>query len=160
MSAYSILKTIASVSKAVFDLLKDKTSYSTSTGDLIKMAIEFYNNGDNNTSLIMLEAIAKDIDCDDFHKFHIFQYRNHDARYKYNEVCLYIARINFYRGNYEQVVKWANKLAYYPHISLDEWESLLTSSDYDDLKDKFGNHDDWNGAASDSLDDYLTRPCD
>ena len=160
MSVITILKTIASASASVYNLIKDKTTYSTSTDELINLAIEFYNKGDNNTSLTMLEAIAKDIDCDDFHNFHIFQYRNHDARRKYNEICLYIAKIYFNRGNYSQVVKWADKLAYYPHISIDEWESLLTSSDYNDLMDKFGNHDNWNDSASESLNDYLTRPCD
>lgn len=160
MSAFTILKSIASASKAVFDIVKDKTSYSPSTDELIKLAIEFYNNGNYTASLTILEAIAKDIDCNDFHKFHIFQWRNHNARRQYNEICLYIARINDARGDYAEVKKWSNKLAYYPHISLYEWESLLTSADYEYLKEKFENNDGWNDSASESLNDYLTRPCD
>lgn len=160
MSAYSILKTIASASKAVFDIVKDKTSYSTTTDELIKLAIGFYDKGDYDTALTMMIAIANDIDSSDFHKFHIFQFRNHDARRQYNKMCLYIAKIYDERNDYYQVKKWADKLAYLPHESVDKWESILDSDDFEELNEKFDNRDEWNDAASDSLNDYLTRPCD
>lgn len=67
---------------------------------------------------------------------------------------------NNIKGDYSNVLFWANKLAYVPSISIVEWSSLLNPQDYEELREYFTNCDIDREATSDVWHDYLTRPCD
>ena len=67
---------------------------------------------------------------------------------------------NNIKGDYSNVLFWANKLAYVPSISTAEWSSLLNSQDYEELRNYFMSCNRDREATSDAWNDYLIRPCD
>ena len=143
--------------------LRDHTSYKSSTKADIDDAIDMYNRGEYDYSLKMLSAIARLVDCKAFHKYGVFgayHINNVEAREQYNRLCLYIARIYDQKGDYTSVRFWANKLAYVPSITIEEWKSLLDEHDYEELREYFSDCDIDREATSEVWTDYLTRPCD
>ncbi len=127
--------------KLAWKYLKDESSYDRSAQKHIDKAIALYNDGDFHAALILMEALAEMIDCKNFHRFFLLQYKDINAREQYNMLCLYIAKIYSHEGNYDKVYKWSSHLAYVPHYDLQAWSDLLTESDLCDLKELMSDRD-------------------
>lgn len=156
----SILSIIAGrLGSLAWKYLKDDSGYKSETKYDIDKAIDLYYRGDYNTSLQIMEAIARLIDCNGFHQYDTLQYKQTEAREQYNRLCLYIARIYSKRGNYSKVQEWASNIAYLREVNLTEWSEILTVSDYRELTESMELHDIDQETASGIIHDW-SRRCD
>lgn len=141
----------------------DNTKYTSALLSTINTAIELYDEGDYEKSLIILSSVAKEIDCDSFHRYGLlgaYHWSNKEAREQYNRICLYIAKIYKHKGDSSQVSLWADNLAYIRDYSLDEWHQLLTEEEYQKLRELFGCRDIDYEATADVWSDRNTSPYD
>ena len=84
---------------------------------------------------------------------HQIEHPNSEAREQYNRLCLYIAKIYNYKGDYNQVRNWAFNTAYLRNIDVNEWKSVLKSEDFYSLSNYFNNRDSYTDSVCDSYDD-------
>lgn len=141
----------------------DNTKYTPDFLSTINTAIELYDEGDYEKSLKILSSVAKEIDCEAFHRYGLmgaYHWSNKEAREQYNRICLYIAKIYKHKGDSSQVSLWADNLAYIRDYSLDEWHQLLTEDEYQELRELFRFRDINYESTADVWNDYNTNHYD